>query len=302
MRPAVAVVLVLAGCGHAAPRDVRDVPFPTLEKDRPDARRVTGTIALRRVAERGQIALELGTNSHALLAFDCADPPPVAPSSPRSPGSSPGSPRRPRLDVPATPRACYRCVLAMDDAGPQNPYGPQPHDASLLMIARTLHRYPPSFVRAARLEALAVCTSIEAPASADLEHLDGLADGHRRRMLVRVADSADRAGVVVHHEIYHLFDEVSSAEVDAPWIALNPRDFTYGVAKATSGFVDDYAQTNAREDKASTFAAMMTEDDFCARAAADPILLGKARLIAERIANRLPRGDAAFVRDRVRCL
>src|SRR5437879_4758708 len=101
--------VAIAACGPAPTRDFHSVPFPTLEKDKPPSG-VTGLIARRYVTQRNAIALELGSEDNALLAFACDD--------------SEGGRRGGRPDLFAPPRPCYRCALAMVDRGPQDPYGP----------------------------------------------------------------------------------------------------------------------------------------------------------------------------------
>ena len=73
----------------------------------------------------------------------------------------------------------------------------------------------------------------------------------------------------VHHELYHYFEKymMSKGASYTSWNSLNPTNFTYGTnnnslvysktLKPESFFVNVYSQTNAAEDRASTFEYMM---------------------------------------------
>jgi hypothetical protein len=271
-------------------RDYRGTPFPTLRKDRYRAPPVSGIAYVKRFASDHAIKLELGSEAHTLLAFDC--------NSPAVPAKRPG-----RVDLFAAPRSCYRCVLALVDAGPQDPYGPPPLDTKLRLVAVALHSYPDAFVYASRVDSIALCQSLEDPSHSDTQRVGGLADESEHRMLLSVG-AVDRHQLdeVVHHEMYHLFDFQTAAHDDPEWDALNSAGFVYGKHVASPGFVDDYAQTNAREDKASVFAHMMSAGDaFCQLAARDAIVFAKGRLLRARIAAKV-RGDTAFVDKHAPCL
>ena len=73
----------------------------------------------------------------------------------------------------------------------------------------------------------------------------------------------------VHHELYHYFEKymISKGASYTSWSALNPTNFNYGMTdnsliysktlNSDAFFVNVYAQTNAAEDRASTFEYMM---------------------------------------------
>jgi hypothetical protein len=88
--------------------------------------------------------------------------------------------------------------------------------------------------------------------------------------------SGDYAREVIHHEFDHLvtFNIFNTwAPVDSIWLSFNPPGFSYGAGGAsayqsnnsslsgehpTSGFVTGYATTAIEEDKAETYAYLMT--------------------------------------------
>ena len=73
----------------------------------------------------------------------------------------------------------------------------------------------------------------------------------------------------VHHELYHYFEKymMSKGASYTSWDSLNPTTFTYGTTNNSliysktlspdAFFVNVYSQTNAAEDRASTFEYMM---------------------------------------------
>lgn len=296
---ALALALALAACG-GPPRREREpaAAWPTLDPDAPRRTRAgEGLAALRRIAAASAVALEVGSERATLLAFECRDGggAAAAPSAPVLPHALPAA------------RACYRCVLAVLDDGPQDPYGPHPLDGALRTLADALARYPDSFVHAANIRSLALCGSLADATGVEVRPFAGLADQERRRMLIQIGpDDGAQVGRTLHHELFHLFDFGTSTYVDDPaWERLNPEGFTYQASATTpvTGFFDEYAQTDLREDKATVFQAIMTNgDELCARGVDDPILLAKARLLRDRIARALPAGDAAFLRRSARCL
>ena len=62
-------------------------------------------------------------------------------------------------------------------------------------------------------------------------------------------------------------------------------------------------KTAVAEDKASVFEHLMAyPDELCARAADDPLLMGKARLLLERIEAAIPQGLGELARRHAPCL
>lgn len=211
---------------------------------------------------------------------------------------------------------CYQCTLAVFDPEPEPGAAAHPLEASLRTLATTLLAYPHSFLRAARIEKIALCRKlVDAagdPASAPApEHIAGLAEGAARRLMVNL-DHHDlaHADATLHHEIFHLFDQATAPggdhQRDPAWERINPRGFRYGdpaSASIEAGFVNDYARTSAAEDKASVFEYVMgSPDELCARGADDPRLLDKARLLLDRVDAALSPGLGEFARRKAACL
>lgn len=273
MLAALVAWVALASCVPPAV-DPATLPLPTLDPDR-EIRDVTtgGLHALREVAGAAGIAIETGRDGKMLHAICGAHA------------------RGVDLRLPAERPRCYRCVLAPIDAGPQDPYAPHPLDAALHRLAAQLARYPRAFLRAARIDALSLCTLLEDDTTGEPAPIAGLASPNDRRMLLRLADAdLGSLGDALHHEIYHLFDSTTPHYTDDPaWAALNPPGFRYGPrARGERGFVDDYARTAITEDRASTYHHLMIDRAaVCARAGRDPILRQKLALVAARVAPSL---------------
>jgi hypothetical protein len=105
---------------------------------------------------------------------------------------------------------------------------------------------------------------------------------------------------VFHHELFHLVDYADDELIrhDPEWTALNPPGFAYGAGgdrayhdEATAyawdvpppGFVSLYATLGAEEDKAETYAALMTGAPI---AMDDPALVAKVALLRHRLATQ----------------
>lgn len=105
----------------------------------------------------------------------------------------------------------------------------------------------------------------------------------------------------VHHEMYHLIDHaIGRLATDAEWLATNAAEFRYAGSGFTAagenqditwtssvpGFVSTYSRSAMEEDKAEIFAWLMTDPNrMRLRAASDPIVASKVKLIQARIAE-----------------
>lgn len=97
-----------------------------------------------------------------------------------------------------------------------------------------------------------------------------------------------------NHEIYHYIEKFIETRGGyfKSWELLNPMDFTYGTVNsklsydktflADSYFVNNYAQTDADEDRASTFEYMMADVECKCLESSSPIWR-KAKTIADAI-------------------
>ncbi len=107
------------------------------------------------------------------------------------------------------------------------------------------------------------------------------------------------SGNVIYHELFHIFDKNHNS---SKWVRTNPKGFVYkgsatrpaelnkkdirriaeNEGKVGDHFVSSYAQSSEREDRAETFARMITEgSDFKARTKKSETLLEKMNLIID---------------------
>lgn len=307
-----AFALLLAACVRPPPDAGPPPRYPTLEPDRPFDPTPFGLADLTSIAGAASIALELGP-APPLRTQSCDD---LAPGAARVAGQ------------------CYECTLADFTAAPRAPLDPL--EVPLRTLATTLLAYPHSFLRAARIERIALCRKLVDAAAPDAapvatlptgggappaaaptaapaptEHVAGLAEVLAHRLMVNL-DARDLAhpDATLHHEIFHLFDQATTPggdhHSDPEWERINPRSFRYGAPETASmqaGFINDYAHTNPAEDKASVFEYLMGySDELCARAVDDPLLLAKARLLLSRVAAAVPSGMSEFVTRKAPCL
>ena len=116
---------------------------------------------------------------------------------------------------------------------------------------------------------------------------------------IDVGDSRDDWRWVVHHELFHHIDrERGTLDHDPEWAALNPQGFRYGTWSRhmidLHGFLTAYGTTSAKEDKADTYAYLMTSPGHVAlRAARDPIVRRKRETMRARMEDfcgELPAG------------
>ncbi len=190
---------------------------------------------------------------------------------------------------------CIRCTLAKAET----------LAVGAGLLAEAMSVYPDSFLRAAGLDKLTLCTllltdgeGVDRKAAGTVDHDDG-------RLLLDVGVPDGFIEYAFHHEIYHLFDRAtSSLEDELEWERLNREDFRYVDSGANvphelePGFISDYAKTNAHEDRAEMFRYVVASADYlCAEAADDPILLAKGRSIRARVERAIPAEDARRMID-----
>ena len=198
------------------------------------------------------------------------------------------TPEQSELDTSAcaatTGTQCMRCALAA-----------APSDAAAEQLAAALTAAPASFIAAAGLRRVALCTKLDYAGDHDAPP-GGTIDFARGALFVQASAFAGNARGVVQHELFHLFDLQVPSRDDA-WLELHPKGFRYGGAPA-EGFARDYGRTSIREDKATVYEAIIT-GELCARQ--DGILLAKARLVRARIAGAIG-GDVTFVDELAPCV
>lgn len=207
------------------------------------------------------------------------------------------------------PEHCMRCEVARRD----NTGGVDPSLIDAVAIA--FAAYPPSLIAAARLEHVTLCRTIRYPNKPDEQAPAGVAISDQHRLLISVEHFV--GGVpegfsitqVVHHEVFHLFDRATGpgADTDREWDAINPPGFAYRDPASTernrpAGFVNSYATTNAREDRATVFEYLLGQPTkLCEIANVDPGVAAKTKVVWKRVAKvvgaKLLRQHASCVED-----
>jgi hypothetical protein len=180
---------------------------------------------------------------------------------------------------------CMRCELAPLTAV-------LPHE-----LARSLRVAPVSFLKRAGLKRVLLCEKLTYVGNHGAAPL-GSVDYGRGALLVQRVALGQVARGVIQHELYHLFD-IELATRDRGWQALNPEGFRYG-RESPSGFARPYGMTNAAEDKATVYEAIIT-GDLCRLATGDRVLLAKGRLVRQRIRAAIG-DDAKFLDELAPCL
>ena len=195
--------------------------------------------------------------------------------------------------------ACHVCTFARDD-----------EDSPLLDgFAHALRESPHALVSAAGLSRISLCSQIvpQDPDAGDTDTaIGGTIDPQRGGLMLSTDGLSLTGDEIVHHELFHLFDRhpkmLRFAASDPDWLALNPKDFKYGHGQAAQpGFLNAHAMDNAREDRATVYQYMMGHStELCERAAHDPVLLAKARIVRDRIRDVL--GTSEYLDRRLPCL
>lgn len=193
---------------------------------------------------------------------------------------------------------CHICMLAPDG------------DGSPLLdgFARALRESPRELLAAAGLQRIDLCRTIAQENDATTSDLaiGGTIDPQRGGLMLSIENLSLTGEEIFHHELFHLLDRsvpmLRYAPDDPEWEAINPKGFSYGRGQATHpGFLDAQATKNVREDHAATYQYMMGHSaELCERAAHDPIILAKARLIRDRIRTVL--GTSDYLDRRLPCL
>lgn len=137
--------------------------------------------------------------------------------------------------------------------------------SSLEQLNTALSMYPSGFFREFSKQNMTLNVYLIKNYSA--ENVTGVTDFAPRRTIISIATDFPFSESF-HHEMLHYIEHYieSSGGKFAAWNSFNPIDFTYGVENSSysysktgtpgSYFVNNYAQTNAIEDRASTFEYM----------------------------------------------
>lgn len=125
------------------------------------------------------------------------------------------------------------------------------------------------------------------------ENVTGITDSTTKNIVISLA--TDHSFIAsLHHEIYHYIEKYmyDKGANYTTWNSLNPSEFNYGIASNSLSydstndpyavFVNNYAQTNEYEDRASTFEYLMAESEASCLQTGTPIWK-KSKYICEQI-------------------
>jgi hypothetical protein len=169
-------------------------------------------------------------------------------------------------------------------------------ETAAAVVAEELALLPPGFARAAGLGRVVLCGELT-EARRPIPSLPNW----RGTLLLDAGGSPEFLRRLLHHELWHFADLADDGDVvaDGAWQALLPEGFAYAGGgrfmrepaaarpeAAPAGFVTPYATAALEEDKAETFAFMVTEPVTTReRALADPVLAAKVARIRELAAT-----------------
>lgn len=206
-------------------------------------------------------------------------------------------------ETPTPSAECIRCDVATDLDGV---------DPDLIdRVAIAIALYPPKVLDASAIEHVALCRRLRyGDPSSNADSPQGVADPQHRRLMISVeafvGKDPDAYSIeqIVHHELFHLFDAKPLGD-DAEWIELKPPGVEYldpapRSSTRPAGFVNQYATTNEREDRASVYEYLMSHADrLCEYAKTDSIVAAKTTLVWRRMAAV---GGDAFLRRQAPCI
>ena len=177
--------------------------------------------------------------------------------------------------------------------------------AATVLVADELALYPPGLLGRSGLRRVALCSTLREN-GAPIPSLPN----YRATMLLDVDAAPDFLRRLVHHEVFHFADLAEDGVLlwDPDWERLNPPGFEYGrggrdmrepsasaLTEERAGFLTRYATSALEEDKAETFALLVTQpDDVERRAAHDAVLAAKVARVREVVASLDPSADQAF--------
>lgn len=180
-------------------------------------------------------------------------------------------------------------------------------------------KYPPSFTRAVNLEWVAFVKGLrvldDPRAATYLRHFAAGTMAPAGGMVYDVQQGAlneDYVRWVLHHEFFHFIDDHLNRDIkDQAWAGLNSKDFRYtGVAAPDSSFLDhprpgvitSYSMKSIWEDRSEVFAALFVDKAHPRLreiADADPVVLGKIRLMMRLLSRIDPSMSERYFRKRL---
>jgi hypothetical protein len=169
---------------------------------------------------------------------------------------------------------------------------------ALPLLLKELDRYPVEAIKSAGIHKIVLCGTLLISKQSE----GGLANFASSTVYLSLPDwDADGSTLPrsLDHEIFHFIDNTthSTGDSDIQWSRLNSKEFKYGKGGITAvgemastemtdkwpGFVTPYCRSAPAEDKAETFACMMTAADaMVERSKTDPIVAAKVKLIRKR--------------------
>lgn len=158
-------------------------------------------------------------------------------------------------------------------------------------LKNNLSRYPPGFFDETKQGGYTLTLYLLKQYSQT--NVTGITDSTTKNVIISLATDYSFTESL-HHEIYHYIEKYMYARGAnyTTWNTLNPTGFNYGITNATLSyaqtgninafFVNNYAQTDPYEDRASTFEYMMdTEEANCLQVGTT--IWKKAKYISEQI-------------------
>jgi hypothetical protein len=175
---------------------------------------------------------------------------------------------------------------------------------ALPLLLKELDRYPVDAIKLTGIHKIVLCGTLLISKQSE----GGLADFASSTIYLSLPEwDVDGSTLPrsLDHEVFHFIDETAhrTDEDDQQWSRLSPKGFTYGKGGITAegemastemtdkwpGFVTPYCRSAPAEDKAETFACMMTAADAIAqRSKTDPVVASKVKLIRKRCLELCP--------------
>lgn len=147
----------------------------------------------------------------------------------------------------------------------------------LKIIKKEFDKYPSSFLQHTKLRGIVLVKSLKIGA----QRRGAVPDYYQELLYYDIGylrpDNEHYIQHIIHHEFYHMIEQELNGDAyykDPNWSALNPYNFKYGKGGANyrskesleslrknglKGFVSAYAKSGLEEDKAETYACLLTK-------------------------------------------